>query len=153
MIVKIEPEDSPMRSMVLRPGPFHTEMSFPGCMGRLMEGSGFCPQGLQCLAIRPSAVHTAIDSAGPNIPGGDINEDRVGGLSLFDKLVNGELAVQDCVLVTSLVSILKTGKENRTDESPHGYPMVTVHEHGTPSTTFHQSREVGKMESASSYSV
>jgi len=40
MIVDSEPDDSDLKSIVLRLGGFHTEMSFLGCIGHLMGGSG-----------------------------------------------------------------------------------------------------------------
>jgi hypothetical protein len=39
VIVWNEPIDSKLRSMVIRLGAFHTEMSFLGCIGHIMEGS------------------------------------------------------------------------------------------------------------------
>ena len=39
-IVENEPADSPLRSIVLKLGGFHAEMSFLGSIGRLMAGSG-----------------------------------------------------------------------------------------------------------------
>lgn len=40
MIVESEPETSPLNSVVVRLGGFHIEMSFLGCIGHLMGGSG-----------------------------------------------------------------------------------------------------------------
>ena len=40
MIIMSEPLDSDLRNIVLRLGGFHTEMSFLGCIGSLMAGSG-----------------------------------------------------------------------------------------------------------------
>ena len=40
MIIMSEPLDSDLRKVVLRLGGFHTEMSFLGCIGSLMAGSG-----------------------------------------------------------------------------------------------------------------
>ena len=40
MTVDSEPPDSVLLSIELRLGGFHTEMSFLGCMGRLMAESG-----------------------------------------------------------------------------------------------------------------
>lgn len=39
-ILASEPDDSPLQSIFLRLGGFHTEMSFLGCFGHLMAGSG-----------------------------------------------------------------------------------------------------------------
>ncbi|GFR99116.1 TGF beta-inducible nuclear protein [Elysia marginata] len=41
MIVTSEPEDSRMRSMVLRLGPFYVEISFLGYIGRLLVSNGY----------------------------------------------------------------------------------------------------------------
>ena len=40
MIIMSEPLDSDLRKIVLRLGGFHTDMSFLGCIGSLMAGSG-----------------------------------------------------------------------------------------------------------------
>ena len=40
MLIQNEPKDSPLKSLVLKLGGFHTEMSFVGCIGYLMSGSG-----------------------------------------------------------------------------------------------------------------
>ena len=40
MIIVTDPSGSDLRSIVLRLGGFHTEMSFPGCIGHLMAASG-----------------------------------------------------------------------------------------------------------------
>jgi len=40
MIVQKEPEDSDLKSVILRLGGFHIQMSFLGCIGRIMSGSG-----------------------------------------------------------------------------------------------------------------
>ena len=39
-VIEGQPENSPLRSIVLRLGGFHTEMSFIGSIGHLMAGSG-----------------------------------------------------------------------------------------------------------------
>lgn len=39
-IIEMEPNDSPLKSTILRLGGFHLEMSFAGCIGHLMDGSG-----------------------------------------------------------------------------------------------------------------
>lgn len=39
-IIWDEPENSQVKSMVIRLGAFHTEMSFLSCIGHIMEGSG-----------------------------------------------------------------------------------------------------------------
>lgn len=39
-IVELEPMDSPLKSVILRLGGFHLEMSFAGCIGHMMDGSG-----------------------------------------------------------------------------------------------------------------
>lgn len=40
MIVESDPEVSDLRGIVLHLGGFHTEMSFLGCIGHLMDSSG-----------------------------------------------------------------------------------------------------------------
>lgn len=40
MIVRSEPQDSELKSIVLRLGELHTEMSFLACIGHIMAGSG-----------------------------------------------------------------------------------------------------------------
>ena len=40
MIVRSEPQDSELKSIVLRLRGLHTEMSFPCCIGHIMAGSG-----------------------------------------------------------------------------------------------------------------
>ena len=39
-ILNDEPESCPLRKIILRLGPFHTEMSFLGAIGALMDDSG-----------------------------------------------------------------------------------------------------------------
>ena len=41
LIVESEPPDSELRSIILRLGGFHVEISFLGCIGSIMSGSGF----------------------------------------------------------------------------------------------------------------
>ena len=40
LIVESEPPGSELRSIILRLGGFHAEMSFLGCIGSIMSGSG-----------------------------------------------------------------------------------------------------------------
>ena len=40
MTVRSEPQDSELKSIVLRLGSLHTEMRFLGCIGNIMAGSG-----------------------------------------------------------------------------------------------------------------
>ena len=40
IILSNEPKDSVLKSVILKIGGLHTEMSFLGCIGRLMENSG-----------------------------------------------------------------------------------------------------------------
>ena len=54
VITASEPENSPLRSIVLQFGGFHTEMSFLGCMRRLMAGYGI--QELLEVAFALNAV-------------------------------------------------------------------------------------------------
>ncbi|KAK7111484.1 hypothetical protein V1264_011106 [Littorina saxatilis] len=54
VIVNSEPLHSDLHSLVLRLGGFHTQMSFLGCIGRLMSGSGL--QQLLEVAFAPNAV-------------------------------------------------------------------------------------------------
>ena len=54
IITTTEPDNSPLRSIVLKLGGFHTEMSFLGCIGRLMAGSGL--QKLLEVVYAPNAV-------------------------------------------------------------------------------------------------
>ena len=56
MIVDSEPPDSPLRTIVLRLGGFHCEMSFLGCIGKLMSGSGL-EQVLEVAFARNSVTH------------------------------------------------------------------------------------------------
>ena len=48
LIVESEPPDSELRSIILRLGGFHTEMSFLGCIGSIMSGSGI-EELLECV--------------------------------------------------------------------------------------------------------
>lgn len=55
-MIKNEPEDSLLRSIVLRLGGFHTEMSYLGCVGHLMSGSGL-QELLQVVYAQNSVEH------------------------------------------------------------------------------------------------
>ena len=56
MIILTEPIESDLRDIVLKPGSFHTVMSFLGCIGHLMAASGL--QELLNLIYDPNAeVH------------------------------------------------------------------------------------------------
>ncbi|CAH3133198.1 unnamed protein product [Porites lobata] len=48
LIVESEPPDSELRSIILRLGGFHAEMSFLGCIGSIMSGSGI-EELLECV--------------------------------------------------------------------------------------------------------
>ena len=39
-VIESQPENIPLRSIVLKLGGFHTQMSFVGCIGHIMAGSG-----------------------------------------------------------------------------------------------------------------
>jgi len=54
MIIMSEPPGSDLRKIVLRLGGFHTEMSFLGCIGSLMAGSGL--KELLEMVYAPNAV-------------------------------------------------------------------------------------------------
>ncbi|KAK7101837.1 hypothetical protein V1264_020161 [Littorina saxatilis] len=54
-IVANKPDDADLASIVLRLEGFHMEMSFLGCIGRLMEGSGL--QEVLELTYAPTAVN------------------------------------------------------------------------------------------------
>ena len=54
MIIMSEPLGSDLRNIVLRLGGFHTEMSFLGCIGSLMAGSGL--KELLEMIYAPNAV-------------------------------------------------------------------------------------------------
>ena len=54
MIIMSEPLGSDLRKIVLRLGGFHTEMSFLGCIGSLMAGSGL--KELFEIVYAPNAV-------------------------------------------------------------------------------------------------
>ena len=53
-IVFNEPSDSEMKSLIVRLGGFHTEMSFLGCVGQLMENTGL--EELLCTVYAPNTV-------------------------------------------------------------------------------------------------
>ena len=53
-IIESEPEDSDLKSVVLKLGGFHAQMSFLECIGYLMSGSGL--QELLELIFAPNAV-------------------------------------------------------------------------------------------------
>ena len=56
MIVESEPEGSDLREIVLRLGGFHTEMSFLGCIGHLMDSSGL-QEMLESIYAPNAVVH------------------------------------------------------------------------------------------------
>eukprot|EP00745_Piridium_sociabile_P023062 TRINITY_DN35931_c2_g2_i7.p1 TRINITY_DN35931_c2_g2~~TRINITY_DN35931_c2_g2_i7.p1 ORF type:complete len:567 (+),score=112.84 TRINITY_DN35931_c2_g2_i7:122-1822(+) len=56
LIVDSEPPSSALRSIVLRLGGFHCEMSYLGCIGRLMAGSGL-EQVLEVVFAPNSVTH------------------------------------------------------------------------------------------------
>ncbi|KAL8558585.1 hypothetical protein ACOMHN_046303 [Nucella lapillus] len=56
MIIDEEPPNSPLCSIVLRLGGFHCQMSFLGCIGRLMAGSGL-KQVLEVAFASNSVIH------------------------------------------------------------------------------------------------
>ncbi|KAL8604331.1 hypothetical protein ACOMHN_028094 [Nucella lapillus] len=56
MIIDGEPPNSPLCSIVLRLGGFHCHMSFLGCIGRLMAGSGL-KQVLEVAFASNSVIH------------------------------------------------------------------------------------------------
>ena len=57
MIIMSEPPGSDLRKIVLRLGGFHTEMSFLGCIGSLMAGSGL--KELLEMVYAPNAVDSS----------------------------------------------------------------------------------------------
>ena len=76
IIIMSEPPGSDLRKIVLRLGGFHTEMSFLGCIGSLMAGSGlkelleavYAPNAVEhILTCKPIAqavhAHLLVDAA------------------------------------------------------------------------------------------
>jgi hypothetical protein len=76
MIIESQPEESPLRQIILILGGFHTEMSFLGMIGSLMAGSGVkeiisqvyaegsVDQMLSCKAVAQAVqAHFLVDSA------------------------------------------------------------------------------------------
>ncbi|CAH3187344.1 unnamed protein product [Porites lobata] len=57
LIVESEPPDSELRSIILRLGGFHAEMSFLGCIGSIMSGSGI-EELLECVYASNTVGHT-----------------------------------------------------------------------------------------------
>ncbi|KAL8616901.1 hypothetical protein ACOMHN_041820 [Nucella lapillus] len=53
-IISNKPEQQELSCILLRLGVFHVEMSFMGCIGHLMDGSGL--QEILELAYAPNAV-------------------------------------------------------------------------------------------------
>ena len=56
LIVESEPPDSELRSIILRLGGFHAEMSFLGCIGNIMSGSGI-EELLECMYASNTVGH------------------------------------------------------------------------------------------------
>ena len=56
MIIEAEPEESNLRRIVLCLGGFHTEMSFLGCIGHLMDSSGL-QEMLESIYTPTAVVH------------------------------------------------------------------------------------------------
>ncbi len=56
MIIESEPEESDLRGIVLRIGGFHTEMSFLGSIGHLMDSSGL-QERLESIYAPNAVVH------------------------------------------------------------------------------------------------
>ena len=56
LIVESEPPDSELRSVVVRLGGFHAEMSFLGCIGSIMSGSGI-EELLECVYASNTVGH------------------------------------------------------------------------------------------------
>ena len=56
LIVQKEPQGSDLKSVVLRLGGFHVEMSFLGCIGKIMSGSGL-QQVLEVVYAPNTVVH------------------------------------------------------------------------------------------------
>ena len=85
LIVKQEPEDSHLKSIVVRLGGFHTEMSFLGSVGHLMAGSGLS-QILEC--IYASVEHLMSGKAISRAVRGHLLVDRVLTGLLLEKVLN-----------------------------------------------------------------
>ena len=57
LIVESEPPGSELRSIILRLGGFHAEMSFLGCIGSIMSGSGI-EELLECVYASNAVEHS-----------------------------------------------------------------------------------------------
>ena len=57
LIVESEPPGSELRSIILRLGGFHPEMSFLGCIGSIMSGSGI-EELLECVYASNTVEHS-----------------------------------------------------------------------------------------------
>lgn len=91
-IVESEPPNSILRSTVVRLGAFHTQMSFLGCIGRLMSGSGL--HELLEVVYAPNSVSHMLSG------------------KAVSRSVRGHL------LVDSALNILLTAKAYQTDITP-----------------------------------
>jgi hypothetical protein len=89
-IVKNESNNSEIKSIVLRLGGFHSEMSFLGCIGRLMQNSGL-KELLSTVYADNSVVHMLDGKAVSRaIRGHFLVDDALNSL-LLQKLVNTEV--------------------------------------------------------------
>ena len=96
MIIVSEPVGSELKSIVLRLGGFHTEMSFLGCIGHLMAASGL--QELLEQVYAPNAVVHMLN--------GKATARALRGHLIVDAALNAVLLSQVTILVSIFCSLL-----------------------------------------------
>ena len=95
MIILNEPEDSHMKSIVLRLGGLHIQMSFLGCIGHIMAGSGL--EDVLGLAYATNAVvHMLSGKAIARAIRGHFLVDSALNCLLMRDLLNIPLKIDDC---------------------------------------------------------
>ncbi|CAH3116456.1 unnamed protein product [Porites lobata] len=91
LIVESEPPDSELRSIILRLGGFHAEMSFLGCIGSIMSGSGI-EELSECVYASNTVGHMLSGKA---------------AVKLYERLMVGDIGIAEIYSD----SLLDTAKE------------------------------------------
>jgi hypothetical protein len=95
MIILNEPKESGMKSIVLRLGGLHIQMSFLGCIGHIMAGSGLADV-LELIYAKNAVVHMLSGKAIARAVRGHFLVDSALNCLLMRDLFNIPLQIDDC---------------------------------------------------------
>ena len=123
-VIESQPENSPLHSIVLRLGGFHTQMSFVGCIGHIMAGSGL-QELLELIYANNTVTHMLNGKAIQRV---------VRGLFLVDSALSATIISEEFNVKPPCIA-LQNNVENEADVVGENPNVLTQHEIPEPEQT------------------